>query len=45
MLGRSLENKKFNDISSSKDEIVLSLRNFNGHGFKDINLDLFKGEI
>lgn len=45
MLGRSLENKKFNDKSSSKDEIVLSLRNFNGHGFKDINLDLYQGEI
>ncbi len=46
MIGRHLADEEFlNKPYYGKDEVVLSVKNFSGQSFFDINFDLHKGEI
>ena len=45
MLGKDLENEKFNNQVNQNKEKVLSIKKLSGEGFSDISFDLHKGEI
>lgn len=46
--GKSLDKKNYSNqqsIDYSKDNILFKLKNYSGYGFKNINFDLYKGEV